>query len=71
VNWLEKMLKKNKWLKKYVKLFVALRGMKAIEKAAFGATYQTIWCAGPSIEHIHSIRPLKDIVKDLVEEKVS
>ena len=71
VNWLEKMLKKNKWLKKYVKLFVALRGMKAIEKAAFGATYQTIWCAGPSIEHIHSIRPLKDIVKDLVEGKVS
>ncbi|MFM7023530.1 MAG: NAD(P)H-dependent flavin oxidoreductase [Flavobacteriales bacterium] len=68
VNWLEKLLKKNKWLKKYVKLFVALRGMKAIEKAAFGATYQTVWCAGPSIEHIHSIRPVKQIVKDITGE---
>lgn len=68
VNWLEKLLKKNKWLKKYVKLFVALRGMKAIEKAAFGATYQTVWCAGPSIEHIHSIRLVKDIVKEIVGE---
>lgn len=67
-NWLEKLLKKNKWLKKYVKLFVALRGMKAIEKAAFGATYQTVWCAGPCIEHIHSIRPVKEIVKDIVGE---
>jgi len=64
----ERLLLKNKFLKKYVKLIVALKGMKAIERAAFNATYKTVWCAGPSIEHIHAIRPLKEIVKKLTTE---
>lgn len=63
---IESLLLKNKWLKKYTKLFVALRGMKSIENAAFKSTYKTVWCAGPSIEHIHSIRPVKEIIKSLV-----
>lgn len=41
--------------------------MKQIEKAAFGATYQTVWCAGPAIEHVHNVRPMKEIVKQLIE----
>lgn len=49
-------------------MLLAFRGMKAVEKAAFGATYKTVWCAGPAIEHVKSIRPLKDIVNTLVEE---
>jgi nitronate monooxygenase len=65
-TWLEKLMKKSKTLKKYIKLFIALRGMRKIEKAAFGATYQTFWCAGPSIEHVHKIRPIKEIVKEIV-----
>lgn len=65
-TWLERFLNKNKRLKKYVKLFTALRGMKAIEKAAFSNTYETVWCAGPSIEHIHAIRPMKEIIEELV-----
>jgi nitronate monooxygenase len=64
-NWLERLLQKNKSLKKYVKLLIAWKGMKQIEKAAFGATYQTVWCAGPAIEHIHNVRPMKEIVKQL------
>ncbi|MCW5910898.1 MAG: nitronate monooxygenase [Cyclobacteriaceae bacterium] len=64
-NWLERLLQKNKRLKKYVKLLIAWKGMKQIEKAAFGATYQTVWCAGPAIEHVHDIRPMKEIVKQL------
>jgi len=24
-----------------------------------------VWCAGPAIEHVHSIRPLREIVQDL------
>jgi len=62
-----KMLLKNKRVKKWVKMFVAVKGMKAIEKAAFSATYKTFWVAGPGIEHIHSIRPVKEIVKDIVD----
>lgn len=67
-NWLERLLSKNKKLKKWVKMFTFMKGMKAIEKAAFGASYKTVWCAGPSIEHTHAIRPLKEIVSDLVQQ---
>ena len=64
--WWEKLMKKNKTLKKWIKLIVALRGMNKIRKSAFKATYKTVWCAGPAIEHVHSIRPLKEILRDLI-----
>ena len=67
-NFLERLLNNNKRLKKYFKLLIALKGMKAIEKAAFGATYKTVWCAGPSIEYIHLIRPVKEIIQTLIKE---
>jgi nitronate monooxygenase len=67
-NWLEWILNNNKTLKKYAKMIIALRGMKAVEKAAFSATYKTVWCAGPAIEHVKSIRPLTSIIKDLTKE---
>jgi nitronate monooxygenase len=67
-NFLERLLNKNKTLKKYVKMLIAYRGMKQVEKAAFSATYKTVWCAGPAIEHVHSIRPMADIVNTLTSE---
>lgn len=67
-NFLERLLNKNKRLKKYVKMLLAFRGMKAVEKAAFGATYKTVWCAGPAIEHVKSIRPMGEIVRTLTRE---
>lgn len=67
-TWLERLMHKNKTLKKYVKMLLAFRGMKAVEKAAFGATYKTVWCAGPAIEQVTSIKPLGDIVDGLVKE---
>ena len=67
-SFFERLMLKNKWLKKYMKLFVALRGMKAIENAAFSATYKTVWCAGPSIEYINRIRPVKEICATLIKE---
>ena len=42
-------------------------GMKALEKAAFSASYQTYWCAGQSIEHVQKIKPIAEITKGLVE----
>lgn len=65
-SFLEKLLHKNKWLKKYIKMLLAFKGMRAIEKSTFKSTYETVWCAGPSIEYIKSIRPLKEIMRDLV-----
>ena len=49
-------------------MLIAFKGMKAVEKAAFSATYKTLWCAGPAIEHVKSIRSIADIVKDLTKE---
>jgi len=64
---LSKLLNKNKRLKKYIKMFIMAKGLKAIEKAANKPTYKTVWVAGPSIEYVHSIRPLKEIIADLVK----
>jgi nitronate monooxygenase len=65
-NALERFLNKNKRLKKWVKALTFYRGMQSLKKAAFGATYKTVWCAGPSIEHVKSIRPVKQIIRELV-----
>lgn len=67
-NWLEWILNNNKTLKKYAKMLIAFRGMKQVEKAAFGATYKTVWCAGPSIEFVKKIEPLANIINRLTTE---
>lgn len=64
-NWFEKLLNKNKRLKKWVKAFVFFRGMKSLEKAAFSSTYKTVWCAGPSIEFVREILPISKIISNL------
>ena len=67
-NILESMLNKNKQIKKYAKMLTYYKGMKAIEKAAFGATYKTVWCAGTSVEFTNQIEPLKNVVERLKSE---
>jgi len=67
-NWFERFLNKNKRLKKWFKAFTFFRGMKRLQKSAFSTTYKTVWCAGPSIEHVKSIRPIGEIVGQLKQE---
>jgi nitronate monooxygenase len=64
---MERFFSENKRLKKWVKMFTFLKGMKALRKAAFENTYQSIWCAGPSIESVKAVRPVKQIVEDLLK----
>jgi len=64
-NWFERLLSKNMRLKKWFKAFTFFKGMKRLQKAAFSSTYKTVWCAGPSIEHVKSIRPLQEIIEEL------
>ncbi len=64
-SWLERLLNKNKSLKKWVKMVRFYIGMKATEKAATQVTYKTVWVAGPSIEHTKAILPVSEIVKHL------
>lgn len=68
-NFIEKILNKNKRLKKWFKAFTFYKGMKNLQNAAFSATYKTVWCAGPSIEYVKEIKPVAEIVKDLVNGK--
>lgn len=67
-NWLESFLSKNKTAKKYIKMLTYLKGMKSLEKAAFSATYKSVWCAGQSIEHVKEVRYVREIVSSMVEE---
>lgn len=67
-NWLERLLNKNKTLKKWFKMLTFIRGMRKLKKAAFGATYKTVWCAGPSISHVDKIRSIKGIINKLIDE---
>ncbi len=65
-TFIEKILNKNKRLKKWVKMVRFTIGMRATEKAARKATYKTVWVAGPSIEYTKSVLPVKNIVERFV-----
>ncbi|MBC8319732.1 MAG: nitronate monooxygenase [Bacteroidetes bacterium] len=63
-----KMLNRNKRFKKYIKMLIMFKGMKSVKRAANKSTYKTVWVAGPSIEDIHSVKPVKEIIENLVKE---
>jgi len=67
-NIIENILNKNKQIKKYAKMLTYYKGMKALEKAAFSATYNSVWCAGTSIEFTHKIESIHEIVNRLKSE---
>ena len=67
-NFVESFLNSNKQVKKYAKMLTYYRGMKAVEKAAFAATYKTVWVAGPSIEFSNAIENVSVIAKRIIDE---
>ncbi len=67
-NGIEKFLSKNKRIKKWFKAFTFFKGMKKLQNAAFSTTYKTVWCAGPSIEHVKSIRPISEMIDEIKRE---
>ncbi len=67
-NALERFLNKNKRLKKWMKALTFVRGSKKLQKAAFSTTYKTVWCAGPSIEHVHEIKTMGEIINQLKKD---
>lgn len=67
----QKMLLKNKRLKKWAKMLITYRGMKSVEKSTFGgASYKTFYVAGPTIEDVHEIKPIRKIVGDIIIEYI-
>lgn len=67
-NFVETFLNTNKSLKKYAKMLTYYKGTKLLEKAAFGATYKTVWVAGPSLEFVEKIESVSHIVERLIKE---
>ncbi|MDD4746895.1 MAG: nitronate monooxygenase [Salinivirgaceae bacterium] len=67
-NRFEKFLNRNKRLKRLIKQYAYARGMKMLKKAAFSATYQTVWSAGPSIEYIKEVKHVNEILTELTKD---
>lgn len=65
-TWIEKILNKNRKLKKWVKMIRFSIGMKATQNAANKATYKTVWVAGPTIEDTKAIQPIKEIIQRFI-----
>lgn len=67
-NWVERTLSNNSRTKKYFKMWVQLSGMKKLEQSVKPGNYQTLWCAGQSVELINDILPCKDIIDRMKRE---
>jgi nitronate monooxygenase len=67
-NLVEGFLNQHKQLKKYAKMLTYYRGMQLLEKAAFGATYKSVWCAGSSIDFTQKVEPIGAIVNRFQQE---
>ena len=67
-NAFEKMMNKNKTIRKYFKMLVQVRGMKKLEKSVKPGNYKNLWIAGKSVELINEILPIKEIVNRYKQE---
>lgn len=70
-NWLEKMLSNNPRTKRWFKTLVQLRGFRRLERSVRKANYDTLWCAGQSVELIEEIVSCGEIVKRMIDETES
>ncbi len=66
-NFVEEFLNSHRKIKKYAKMLTYYKGMKLLEKAAFSASYKSVWCAGPSIEFTHKIQSVESLVAELMD----
>ncbi|MGB3947858.1 MAG: nitronate monooxygenase family protein [Bacteroidia bacterium] len=67
-NWLERTLSNNSRTKKYFKMWVQITGMKKLEQSVKPGNYQTLWCAGQSVELIDNIVSCKEIIETMKKE---
>jgi nitronate monooxygenase len=67
-NWLERALSNNSQTKKFFKMWVQISGMRQLEKSVKPGNYQTLWCAGQSVELIDDIVSCSEIIKRLKSE---
>ena len=66
--WYFQILKNQKMTKKYIVPLIHYLGTKALEEAATGPSWKTVWSAGQSVGLIEDILSCEDIIKKLVSE---
>jgi nitronate monooxygenase len=67
-NWLERWLSNSPRTKKWFKMLIQIRGMKKLEQSILPNNYNTLWCAGKSVELIHDILPCTTIIDNIKKE---
>ncbi len=67
-NWFERLMSKNPKTKKYFKMLIQRRGFNWLEAAVKPGSYDSLWCAGHSVEMIKDIKPVKEIVNVMISE---
>ena len=66
--WYLKILKNQKMTKKYIVPLIHFMGSKALEEAATGPSWKTVWSAGQSVGLIEDILSCSEIMEKLVRE---
>ena len=66
--WYLQVLKDQPLTKKYIVPLIHLLGSKALEDAATGPSWKTVWSAGQSVGLIHEILSCQAIIEKLVTE---
>jgi nitronate monooxygenase len=67
-NWFERLMNKNKKVRKYYKMLVQSKGMKKLEKSVKPGNYNNLWCAGQSVELISDVKSIDAIVQSIMRE---
>jgi nitronate monooxygenase len=67
-NWLERWLSNSPRTKKWFKMLIQIRGMKKLEQSILPNNYNTLWCAGKSVELIRDILPCATIIDNIKKE---
>lgn len=61
-NAFERLLTKNRTIRKYFKMLVQVKGMKNLEKSVKPGSYKNLWIAGKSVEQIRKVLSTKEII---------
>lgn len=67
-NRFERMLSNNPRTKKYFKMLIQKRGFTWLEDALKPGNYRNLWCAGQSVEMIDEIKPVKEIIREMIAD---
>jgi nitronate monooxygenase len=67
-NFFERFLSNNPRTKKAFKMLVQKRGFTWLENAVKPGTYNNLWCAGQSVEVIKEIKPVREIIREMIAE---